>query len=108
MAKNPDHGTQTLPRTETRKKIQEPPRYRVVMHNDDYTTMEFVLRILRTIFRKSEEESVVLMLQVHQQGSALAGVYTRDVAETKVAQVTAEAEMEGFPFLCTVEPDGGG
>ena len=80
------------------------PRYQVVMHNDDYTTMEFVVAMLMKHFHKPPAEALHIMLQVHHKGAGIAGIYTRDVAETKVAEVIDEARQEGMPLLLTVEP----
>lgn len=91
--------------TRERPRTRTPPRYRVLLHNDDYTTMEFVVDVLVRFFRKSPTEATRIMLQVHHQGVGVAGTYTRDVAETKVAQVTDAAREEGFPLLLTMEPD---
>jgi ATP-dependent Clp protease adaptor protein ClpS len=79
-------------------------RYQVVMHNDDYTTMEFVIAVLMKHFHKPPAEAMHVMLQVHHKGAGVAGVYTRDVAETKVAEVTGEAREQGMPLLLTAEP----
>jgi ATP-dependent Clp protease adaptor protein ClpS len=79
--------------------------FKVVFHNDDYTTQEFVTEVLRAYFHKTEAEASYIMLTVHRKGSAVAGVYTRDVAETKVAQVTTLARKEGMPLLLTTEPE---
>jgi ATP-dependent Clp protease adaptor protein ClpS len=93
--------------TLTRKKAQlkAPRMYRVLLHNDHYTTMEFVVFVLERVFRKSETEAQAIMLAVHKQGIGVAGVYTRDIAETKAAQVKALAEREGFPLKCTTEAE---
>lgn len=84
---------------------REPRRYRVLLHNDDYTTMEFVMDILVEIFRKSTDEAMFIMLSVHEKGIGLCGVYTEEVAETKVAQVHAKARKAGFPLRCSMEED---
>jgi ATP-dependent Clp protease adaptor protein ClpS len=89
---------------EARPKLKEPPHYAVVLHNDDYTTMEFVTEVLQRYFHKTGEEAVQIMLKVHQQGKGVAGTYTYQIAETKVAQVGAYAEAKSFPLRCTVEP----
>jgi len=86
-------------------KVARPKMYRVVLHNDDYTTMEFVVWILRDVFRLDEGEATHLMLTIHHKGQAVAGVFTRDIAETKAAQVLAYAEAKGMPLMCTTEPD---
>ena len=90
---------------DSRPTVKRPRRYRVVFHNDDYTTMEFVIRVLMDVFHKDEAEATRLMLEVHQLGSAAVGVYTRDVAETKAEQAMAHAKREGHPLRCTAEPD---
>ncbi len=90
---------------ETEIVLDEPPMYRVVLHNDDYTTMEFVVHILRTIFHKSEQESERIMLDVHKKGKGICGVYTREIAQTKVEQVKVLAKQNQFPLLATYEID---
>ena len=82
-----------------------PRRYKVIFHNDDFTTMEFVVEVLRHFFQKSEAEAAHIMLTVHKKGSAVAGVYTRDVAETKVSNVMEHAKEYGMPLLVTAEPE---
>lgn len=89
---------------ESQPKIKEPPSYAVILHNDDYTTMEFVVEILSRFFRKTGEQAVQIMLQVHEQGKGVAGIYHHEIAETKVAQVHSYARDKGFPLLCTIEP----
>jgi ATP-dependent Clp protease adaptor protein ClpS len=84
-------------------KVAEPPKYGVLMHNDDYTTMEFVVEILTNDFSKSSEEAMALMLKVHQEGKAVAGVYSLEIAETKVVVVTDKARKRGFPLKLTIE-----
>lgn len=87
-----------------RPKLSEPPRFAVLLHNDDYTTMEFVIEILKQFFHRKEEEAVQIMLQVHHQGKGVAGVYVFDIAETKVMQVHEYAQSRGFPLKCSLEP----
>jgi ATP-dependent Clp protease adaptor protein ClpS len=82
-----------------------PRRYKVLFHNDDYTTMEFVVLALMQFFHKSESEANYIMLTVHKKGNGVAGVYTRDVAETKVEKVTEFARDYGMPLLVTAEPE---
>ncbi len=91
--------------TETERKVEKPPLYKVLLHNDDYTTMDFVVYILRAIFRHSEAEAFRIMLSVHQRGVGVAGVYTYEVAETKAAKTMRLARENEFPLLCTVEPE---
>ena len=90
---------------EPQVKPKRPPLYKVILLNDDYTPMDFVVVILEQIFRKSHQDAMDVMLQVHQTGAGLAGVYTRDVAETKVDQVTEYARINDYPLCCTLEPD---
>lgn len=90
-----------------RQEVKQPRRFAVILHNDDYTTMEFVVMVLTRYFGKSETEAHRVMLEVHHRGSGVAGVYTRDVAESKVEQVEELARSEGHPLRCTAEPVDG-
>ena len=87
----------------TRKKTGVPKQYRVLLFNDDYTTMEFVVFVLETIFRKSPAEAMQIMLKVHKEGSGIAGVYTREIAETKVRKVHELAKSDGYPLRAGTE-----
>jgi ATP-dependent Clp protease adaptor protein ClpS len=91
---------------ETRPKVEHPRRWRVLLHNDDYTTMDFVVYVLMKHFAKSHAEATHVMLQVHHKGVGRAGSYPKDVAETKVSEVTAEARGQGMPLLLSTEPEG--
>ena len=91
--------------TEKKARVEKVRRYKVLFHNDDYTTMEFVVLVLRKFFHKSETEATHIMLSVHHKGHGVAGIYTRDVAETKVDQVTAYAQENGMPLRVTAEPE---
>jgi ATP-dependent Clp protease adaptor protein ClpS len=91
--------------TETHKEVKKPPLYKVLLHNDDYTTMEFVVYILQNVFHKAEVDAVRIMLAVHQQGVGVAGVYTHEIAEAKVNKVTQLARTNEFPLLCTLEEE---
>lgn len=93
---------------ERRRKTRRPRRWRVLLHNDDYTTMDFVVRVLVEHFHKSPPEATHVMLEVHYKGVGVAGVYPKEVAETKVAEVTAAARVEGMPLKLTLEAEGGG
>lgn len=84
-------------------KIKEPKRYKVVMYNDDFTPMEFVVFILMNIFKKSESEAVKIMMAVHKGGSAIVGVYSYDIAKTKAETAVRTAREEGYPFRVKVE-----
>ncbi len=94
-------GTETVERTE--RKTQEPDLYRVVLLNDDYTTMDFVVHILEEVFQKSPAEAYRVMMAVHTQGRGVAGHYPHEVAETKVAAVVDWARASGFPLQATME-----
>lgn len=85
-------------------KPAEPPKYAVWLHNDDYTTMEFVVEVLRKFFAKTEEDAARVMLKVHHEGKGVAGVYSFEIAETKASQVKDYAKSKGHPLLCSVEP----
>jgi ATP-dependent Clp protease adaptor protein ClpS len=88
-----------------RPKTHTPKLYKVIFHNDDYTTMEFVVMVLVQFFQKTETEATYIMLTVHRKGSAVAGVYTRDIAESKVEKVVSFARENGMPLLLTTEPE---
>lgn len=83
----------------------EPPMYRVLLHNDDYTTMEFVIQVLMQVFHKPVEEATQIMFNVHRRGIGVCGVYSRDVAETKVDTVMRMAREDGHPLKCTMEKE---
>jgi ATP-dependent Clp protease adaptor protein ClpS len=93
--------------TESRneQKLERPRLWRVLLHNDDYTTQEFVVWVLETVFRKARAEAFTIMMSVHRSGLGVAGVYTHDVAETKVKTTQQMAEQEEFPLLVTMEPE---
>ena len=102
-----EHGDAVVEKTESKTKLERPPLYKVFLHNDDFTTMEFVVFILLTVFNHNENEAIRLMLNVHRQGIGLAGVYTYEIAEMKVDRVTSLAQANEFPLLCTMEEDAG-
>ncbi len=85
--------------------VTEPSLYRVLLLNDDYTTMEFVIEILKIVFRKSVDEATRIMLNVHQAGAGLCGIFTFEIAETKVDTVHSLARENGFPLKCTMEKE---
>ena len=91
--------------TDSKQQLKKPPLYKVLLHNDDYTTMEFVVFVLRTVFRHPESEAIRIMLQVHLRGAGVAGVFTREVAEAKAAKVVRLAREHEFPLLSTVEEE---
>lgn len=88
----------------TRFQQKEPPMYKVIMHNDDVTTMDFVVYILQRVFRKPLQEAEALMLKVHIEGSAVAGIYSRDIARSKAHYTMQMARSQGFPLRLTTEP----
>ena len=92
-----------MPVAEAEEKVEQPKLYKVLLHNDDYTTMEFVVEILEAIFNMPEDQAIQVMLNVHVKGIGVAGVYTYEVAEMKVAKTTALAREQEFPLLCTIE-----
>ena len=99
----PDESTLTESRTEQR--VQPPRMWRVLLHNDDYTTQEFVVWILESIFHKPRGEAFAIMMNVHRTGLGIAGVYTHDIAETKMKRARQTAEEHEFPLLVTIEPE---
>jgi ATP-dependent Clp protease adaptor protein ClpS len=86
-----------------REKLEEPRMFRVILHNDDYTTMEFVVEVLVRVFRKKAAEATRIMLDVHRRGRGVAGMYTYDIAQTKVNQVFRMAKEREFPLRCSTE-----
>ena len=89
--------------TRKRRKTRRPPRYKVLLHNDDFTTTTFVVEVLMRFFDKAHAEATQIMLQVHHRGVGVAGIYPKDQAETKIAEVTGEARAQGMPLLLTLE-----
>lgn len=105
MADNNQRGTGTGAATRDRVLIEEPRHYKVVFHNDNVTTMEFVTEVLRVVFNKPADEAVTLMMRVHREGQAVVGVFSYDVAMTKANQAIAMARQDGFPLRVTCEPE---
>ena len=99
------NGTDASILTKTRSKTQRPPMYKVMLLNDDYTPMEFVVYVLERFFQKDREAATRIMLHVHQHGVGVCGVFTYEVAETKVAQVVETARRHQHPLQCTMEKD---
>ena len=102
---NPDfeQDESVLTETESETRLKKPPLYKVLIHNDHYTTMEFVVFILQTVFNKQESEAIRIMLKVHIEGVGLAGIYPYEIAEMKVEKVTQLAQANEYPLLCTIE-----
>lgn len=101
----PSAWEDTLTESQSEQKLERPRMWRVLLHNDDYTTQEFVVWILETVFHKPRGEAFTIMMSVHRSGLGVAGVYTHDVAATKVKAVQALAEEHEFPLLVTMEPE---
>jgi ATP-dependent Clp protease adaptor protein ClpS len=99
----PDIDFEEAAVAETKEKVEEPPLFKVLLHNDDFTTMEFVVWVLESIFNMAEEQAVQVMLNVHLRGTGVAGIYTYEIAETKVEKTTALAREQEYPLLVTME-----
>lgn len=95
----------TLTETRSDQKLQRPRMWRVLLHNDDYTTQDFVVFVLETIFQKPHAEAFAVMMNVHRSGLGIAGIFTHDVAETKVKATQRLAEEHEYPLLVTMEPE---
>src|ERR1700744_1371352 len=93
------------PRTAVRTKTQRPPLYKVILLNDDYTPREFVVQVLKAVFRMNESQSYRVMITAHQRGACVIAVFTRDVAETKAKESTELGKMNGYPLFFTTEPE---
>ena len=106
MAKQPtrreDSDTQVI--TRTKPQTKKPTPYKVLLLNDDYTPMEFVVLVLESVFNKGSEDAYTIMMHVHTKGVGVCGIYTFDVAETKMTQVMDLARENGHPLQCTIEP----
>lgn len=98
---NRQHQSDTVTREKAR--TQKPKMYRVILLNDDFTSMEFVVAILETIFFKTPSEATQIMLQVHKSGRGVAGIFSKQIAEAKIDQVHRQARTEGFPLKCVME-----
>lgn len=95
--------TQTTLSRQSRFKVREPSQYHVVLHNDDVTTMDFVVMVLMTIFHKSQSEAVALMMKIHREGAGVAGTYYLDIAKTKAQKTKTLARQNGFPLEVTIQ-----
>lgn len=96
-----ESGVLTIERT----KVKRPKKYKVLLHNDDYTTMEFVIYILQKVFGKNYDEAKAIMINVHEKGVGVCGVYSHEIAETKMQKVMDEAKANGHPLKCSIEPE---
>lgn len=98
-----DDGTEVV--TESETKLEKPKLFKVVLHNDDFTTMEFVVFVLQYVFKRSEAESFTIMLKVHNEGSGIAGIYSYEIANMKSEKAMNLARAREFPLLCSVEEE---
>ncbi len=103
MPNIPDHGADVL--TETKTRLEKPKLFRVLLHNDDFTTMEFVVFVLEYVFKRNEAEAVAIMLKVHIEGVGIAGVFPYDVAYMKSQKAMNLAKAREYPLLCTIEEE---
>ncbi len=113
--KDPEHPEDAVSRpkrdqergvaTRERSEVKRPPKFKVILYNDDYTPMEFVVSLLENVFKRGPSEATQLMLTIHRSGSGCAGVYVLEVAETKVAEVHRVAEARGYPLRAGMEPE---
>ena len=101
----PNYQPETEQRTDVHDTTREPPQYRVLLHNDDYTTMEFVVEVLIYVFNKAPEDAATIMMNVHRKGIGICGVYPHEIAETKVDTVHNLARESGFPLRCSMEQE---
>ena len=101
----PDRDSEEAVITKAKRKVERPKLYKVLLHNDDYTTREFVVWILRLVFQRADSEAIQIMLHVHNNGIGVAGVYPFEVAEAKIQRTTTLAEENDFPLLTTMEPE---
>ena len=97
--------TTVKPRTRTRTRTERPPLYKVILLNDDFTPREFVVQVLKVVFRMNAEHAQAVMLTAHQKGACVIAVYTRDVAETKAKEATELGKENGYPLFFTTEPE---
>ena len=98
-------NTVVKPRTKVRPKIQRPPLYKVILLNDDYTPREFVVQVLKAVFRMNEDQAYRVMMTAHRRGACVVAVFTKDVAETKATRATEAGRSKGYPLLFTTEPE---
>ena len=105
MATRQDTRESTLTDVRSDPTVARPRLWRVLLHNDDYTTQDFVVMVLETVFHKARGEAFTIMMSVHRSGIGVAGIYTRDVAETKIKTTRHMAEEQEFPLLVTMEPE---
>lgn len=102
---NDEHDDEGGVSTIIKPKIQLPKKYKVLLHNDDYTTMEFVIFILQGVFHKTLDEAEKIMMEVHHAGIGLCGIYTYEIAESKAKKVERLAQEHSHPLMCSIEPE---
>lgn len=107
MADRFEDDAGTITKVKPEKKLKRPQLYRVLLHNDDYTTREFVVQVLHSVFHLDEQDAIRIMLHVHHNGVGVAGVYTKEVAETKIQTVERLAREQEFPLRLSMEPEEG-
>ena len=107
LSKEEEDSDSGLALQESKPELKKPPLFKVVLINDDYTPMEFVVEVLESFFRMNREQATHVMLTVHTQGKGVCGIYTRDIAETKAAQVNQYARENEHPLLCEIEASEG-
>lgn len=100
-----EHGAEGEVATKTETKLEKPKLFKVILHNDDFTTMDFVVFVLEYVFRRTELEALTIMLKVHNEGSGVAGVYPYEIANMKAKKTINLARAREFPLLCTVEEE---
>lgn len=105
MSERKDGQGDLLTHDGTKSRAKKPPRYKVLILNDDYTSMEFVVQVLTTMFRHTQASATRVMLHIHKQGLGVAGIYTREIAETRVVQVLTAAREAGHPLQCIMEQE---
>lgn len=105
MPENTDFESEGVVLPEIREKLEKPKLYKVVLHNDDFTTMEFVVFILKHVFLRSDTEALTIMLKVHNEGIGIAGTYTYEIATMKAQKAINLARASEYPLLCTVEEE---
>jgi len=101
----PDSDYDEAVLTESETRLEKPPLYKAILHNDDFTTMEFVVFILQTVFMRSDAESFTIMLKVHNEGVGIAGIYSFEIANMKAEKAMNMAQAHEYPLLCTVEEE---
>ena len=102
-----DGDIAVVPESKSKEALKRPKLYKVLFHNDNYTTMEFVVAVLKEVFRRSESDAMAIMLNVHRNGMGVAGIYTYDIAETKVRITEQLARKSEFPLKLSLEPEEG-